>query len=57
MNTFHPIPSPEEEERRREEEAWQEEHRRFVLEINNIIPGPLNDPRLLEEEETGWDWD
>lgn len=38
-------PSPEDTDARAREE-WE----RFVLEINNVIPGPLNDPRLFEED-------
>lgn len=38
----------QEETARREREEWDH----FVLEINNVIPGPLNDPRLFEEN--GW---
>ena len=36
----------QEEAARREREEWDH----FVLEINNVIPGPLNDPRLFEED-------
>lgn len=47
-----PFQAQQEAQRRREEtEARQrEEWDRFVLEINNVIPGPLNDPRLFEED-------
>ncbi len=38
-------PSREDEDARAREE-WDH----FVLEINNVIPGPLNDPRLFEED-------
>lgn len=41
------------EEKRRQEEAARrerEEWTNFVLECNNIIPGPMNDPRLFEED-------
>lgn len=40
------APPPQEDADARAREEWD----RFVLEINNVIPGPLNDPRLFEED-------
>lgn len=40
------APPSQEDADARAREEWD----RFVLEINNVIPGPLNDPRLFEED-------
>lgn len=40
------APLSQEDADARAREEWD----RFVLEINNVIPGPLNDPRLFEED-------
>lgn len=45
-----PSRSRQEDRYAREQEEWT----RFVLEINNVIPGPLNDPRLFEDNDSMW---
>ena len=45
-----PSRSRQEDRYAREREEWT----RFVLEINNVIPGPLNDPRLFEDNDSMW---
>lgn len=53
MRNKHPWADGREDSRpfdQDDRDAEREERERVILELVNAIPGPLNDPRLFDEE-------